>query len=271
MKKKAICNVQNRDNKCFLWSVLRYLHHDYIGVEFPVKTKHYSRIEAQNRVNINVFGYENKQFYPIYVSTGRHEELNLLLISEGEKQHYGLVTDRDKLLYNKTKHQHREHFCMHCLQAFSSKEVLTKHKENFLSINGKQAIQMPKKGSKVEFQDYHKQLPIPFVIYANFEVINEKVSGCQPNGEKSYTDKYQHHTACSYGYKLVCCYVDKHSKPEKIYRGEEPVNKFLHQMLEEVEYCKDTMRKHFKSDGQEISAIEWQELKNRLPSFFVHK
>ena len=26
-----------------------------------------------------------------------------------------------------------------------------------------------------------------------------------------------------------------------------------------------------KSDGQQISTIEWQELKNRFPSFFVHK
>ena len=26
MRKKAIINIQNRDNKCFLWSVLRYLH-----------------------------------------------------------------------------------------------------------------------------------------------------------------------------------------------------------------------------------------------------
>ena len=26
-----------------------------------------------------------------------------------------------------------------------------------------------------------------------------------------------------------------------------------------------------KSNGQEISTIEWQELKNRFPSFFVHK
>ena len=26
-----------------------------------------------------------------------------------------------------------------------------------------------------------------------------------------------------------------------------------------------------KSDRQEISTIEWQELKNRFPSFFVHK
>ena len=61
---------------------------DYTGVEFPISSKHYSRIEAQNKVNINVFGYENKQFLPIYISTGGYEELNVLLISDGEKQHY---------------------------------------------------------------------------------------------------------------------------------------------------------------------------------------
>ena len=37
-------------------------------------------------------------------------------------------------------------------------------------------------------------MPVPFFIYADFEAITEKVSGCQPNEEKSYTDKYQHHT-----------------------------------------------------------------------------
>ena len=51
-----------------------------------------------------------------------------------------------------------------------------------------------KKGSKVEFKDHHRQMPVPFFIYADFEAITEKVSGCQPNEEKSYTDKYQHHT-----------------------------------------------------------------------------
>ena len=29
-------------------------------------------------------------------------------------------------------------------------------------------------------------------------------------------------------------------------------------------------QEEFKSDGQEISTIEWQELKNRFPSFFVY-
>ena len=97
-------------------------------------------------------------------------------------------------MHNKTKHKDTKHFCMHCLQAFSSKEFLTKHKENCLSINGIQGIQVPKKGSKVEFKDHHRQMPVPFVIYADFAAINEKVSGCQSNEEKSYTDKYQHHT-----------------------------------------------------------------------------
>ena len=26
MKKKSIINMENKDNKCFLWSILRYLH-----------------------------------------------------------------------------------------------------------------------------------------------------------------------------------------------------------------------------------------------------
>ena len=121
------------------------------------------------------------------------------------------------------------------LQAFSSKEVLAKHMENCLSINGKQGIQMPKKGSKGQFQDHHRQMPVPFVVYAVFEAITGKVSGCQPNVEKSFTDKYQQNTACSYSYKLVCCYDDQCSKPVKIYSGEEPVKKFMHEMLKEVQ------------------------------------
>ena len=41
--------------------------------------------------------------------------------------------------------------------------------------------------------------------------------------------------SCSYGYKVVCCYDDKYTKPVKIYRGEE-VKKFMDEMLNEVQY-----------------------------------
>ena len=82
-------------------------------------------------------------------------------------------------------------------------------------INGEQAITMPQEGSRVQFENYHKQIPLPFVIYADFEAITDKVSGCQLNNAKSYTNKYQKHTSCSYGYKVVCCYDDKYSKPSR--------------------------------------------------------
>ena len=49
-------------------------------------------------------------------------------------------------------------------------------------VNGKQAIRMPKKGeSVVQFKNHQRQMPAPFVIYADFEAITEKIQGCEPN------------------------------------------------------------------------------------------
>ena len=65
---------------------------NYEGIEFPVATKHYCKIEGQNNININVL--ENKQFYPIYVCKQYNDNvLNLFLITEDEKQHYVLIKD----------------------------------------------------------------------------------------------------------------------------------------------------------------------------------
>ena len=55
----------------------------------------------------------------------------------------------------------------------------------------------------------------------------------------------QTHEDCGYGYKVVCCYDDKYSKYTRIYRGENAVYKFMEKMLEEVEYCKAVIKKHF--------------------------
>lgn len=119
-------------------------------------------------------------------------------------------------MFSKTKYKNKKYFCKSCLPCFSSEDVLTKDRANCLEINGAQAIKMPKSGSNVQFKNHHRQMPVPFVIYADFEAITEKVSSCQPKDFKSYTNKYQKHTACSYAYKLVCCYNDKYSKPVQI-------------------------------------------------------
>ena len=72
---------------------------------------------------------------------------------------------------------------------------------------------MPEKGEKVYFKNYHKQQWVPFVIYADFEASTKKVQGCRPNNDESYTEAYQTHEDCGYGYKVVCCYNDEYTKP----------------------------------------------------------
>ena len=187
-----------------------------------------------------------KQPYPIYVSKEKYQDhMELLLITKGENKHYVLIKDFNKFMYNQTKHGNKKHFCMYCLQCFSREDVLTEHIPNCIAFNGEQAIKMPEEGDEVYFKNHHKQLSAPFVIYADFEAITEKVDSCQPSDKKSYTEAYQKHTDCGYGYKVVCCYDDKYSKPVQIYRGENAVYKFMENMLEEVNWCKQTMEKHF--------------------------
>jgi len=146
---KGLGNMKNKDNECFRWCHIRHLNPhvqdkdpqrikqvdktfvnqlDYSGIEFPVEVKHYNRIEKQNEIRINVFSYENKQPFPIFLSKEKFDdELNLLLITENENKHYVLIKDFNRFMYNKTKQEHKNHFCMNCLQCFSSGEILNKH------------------------------------------------------------------------------------------------------------------------------------------------
>ena len=103
---KGLINIKNDDNECFRWCHIRHLNPqakypqsikkvdktfnenlNYSGIEFPITRKQYNKIEKQNVININVFGYEGKQPYPIYVSKEKNEDyLNLLLITENENK-----------------------------------------------------------------------------------------------------------------------------------------------------------------------------------------
>ena len=265
---KGLTNLQNKDNCCFAWCHVRHLHPqeknpqrikksdnafikdkivNYDGIEFPVTIKDYHKIEKMNSININVFCYEEYQIFPIYISKENFEDhMELLLITEGKTKHYVLIKDFNKLMYNQTKHESRKHFCMYCLQCFSSERVLNNHKENCIQLNGTQAVKMPTKDNSIlKFNNYHKQQPAPFVIYADFEALLQKVERGQPDNDGSYTEKFQRHIDCGSAYKVVCCYDDKYSKDICIYRGENAVHKFLEKMLEEVNYCKDIAKKEF--------------------------
>ena len=56
-------------------------------------------------------------------------------------------------LFHKTKNKNKW-FCKSCLQCFSSENVLIKHKEGCLSINGQQSVNLEK--GTIEFKNYFK-------------------------------------------------------------------------------------------------------------------
>ena len=103
-------------------------------------------------------GYENK-VYPLYISKKSYNEtLNLLLITEKEKSHYVFIKDFNRLMFSKTKHKDKKHFCISYLQNFSTKEIFNNHRKQCLLINGCQAVNY--KSGIIKFKNYGKQIPI---------------------------------------------------------------------------------------------------------------
>ena len=286
----GLINLQNKDDKCFQWCIVRHLNPrkkdpqritkddmefakklDFSGITFPVTRNQISRIEKQNKIYVNVYGYDAsiKYFFPIYPTKPHNVEpnkiINLLHIEDEITDHFVYIKDFNRLMSNFTKHKGKKHFCPGCLQCFYSTDSLAKHRVNCLAINGVQAIVMPEKYKDkngvertpcVYFKNHHNSLPVPFSIYADFECITEKISGCQPPPMKkpkkgrppeirSYTEKYQMHKACSFGYKVVCHYDEKYSSNLVIYRGEDCIEKFMKCMFEEVKNCQRIIREHF--------------------------
>ena len=83
-------------------------------------------------------------------------------------------------MFHKTKNKNKKWFCSSCLQCFSSKNVLIKHKENCLNINSKQSVKLEK--GIIEFENYFKKIPVPFKISVDFE--------CNLRGVEIYEGSY---------------------------------------------------------------------------------
>ena len=115
-----------------------------------------------------MFGYENKLVFPIYISNQTFKSsIDLLLLFNDYQSHYVYIKDFNIFMFHKTKNKNKKWFCKSCLQCFSNERVLRKHKEDCLSIDGQQSINLEK--GTIEFKNFCKQLPVPFKIYVDFE------------------------------------------------------------------------------------------------------
>ena len=259
--RKGLINIKNNDQKCFLWCHVRHINPvkehpgrikktdrnfannlNYDGIESPVQEKDFSKIEVQNKICVNVFGYENKLVFPVFISDQTFKSsIDLLLLLNDDQSHYVYIKDFNRFLFHKTKNKSKKWFCKRFLQCFSSENVLIKHKEDCLSISGQQSINLGK--GTIEFKNYFKQLPVPFKIYADFK-FNLKNVECY---EGTYTKKYHEHVSCSYAFKVVCI-DDRFVKSIVVYRGENAAYKFIKAILEERKYRKKIMKDQFNKN-----------------------
>ena len=84
-----------------------------LKTKFPVKITDIHKIKKKHKnfIGISVFGYENKENHPIYVSKKCCEEkrVDLLLIGEGKKQ-YVLIKDFNTFMYDHSLHRGKKYF-----------------------------------------------------------------------------------------------------------------------------------------------------------------
>ena len=122
-KKKGLINIKKNDQKCFLWCHVKHINPakehpariekidkqipcnlNYDGIEFPVQEKDFNKIEIQNNICIDVFGYENKLVFPVYISDQTlKSSVDLLLLINDDQSPYVYIKDFNTLCFIKQK------------------------------------------------------------------------------------------------------------------------------------------------------------------------
>ena len=68
---------------------------------------------------------------------------------------------------------------MNCLQRFTQELSRDQH-QAYCEDNESVSVEMPKQGSTVEFKDGQNKFKVPFIMYADFELILEPMGPVEP-------------------------------------------------------------------------------------------
>lgn len=176
----------------------RYLENDGLngeGMEFPVNVSQIGHLEKQNEgLAINVFGWEDGGLSILRISgqSKAFPRINLMLIMDEEKSHYCWIKNLGRFLQGKTKTENQP-----------NEKVLENHQELCEGVNGRPTrIEMPDRGSTLKFENWQKRQKVPYVIYADFESVIEKL----PEGKRERTEKMEktaRHVPRDYAYTVV--------------------------------------------------------------------
>ena len=266
--KKAVINIKNTDEKCFLWSVIAGLYgdlhnknHERVshyteyekefnlrGISFPMALKDIPKFERQNNVSVSVYGYQDgkndqKGFvYALKVSKEVNERhVNLLLISNDETNHYCYIKDFNRLVSSQYSNQNNKtYFCRFCLHGFSRS-----YTSKDLSQHRRSDEEMKKKLKEHEescFAFAAQRIEFPEDPIVKFKNIKHQLAApfvVYADFESilrnlSDGNKYQEHIACSYAYHIVSNVPGIEFDIRGPYIGVDAVEKFLDNLQEDL-------------------------------------
>ena len=200
-------------------------NYDWSGLEFPVSIKDIGVFETKNNVSVDVLAVEGRDIYIHRKDRQTGREINLLLISEGGIRHYIAIKSLSRLLSSSnSKHKCKQSFCNNCLQGFAQELRRVQH-YGYCINNEMVRVEIPRKGSAVESYNGQNQFIVPFMMYADFEVILELIQGPSQDPEESYTKKVNQHIPSGYCVYSKFAYGEV-KDPFKLYRGKDCVEKF---------------------------------------------
>lgn len=250
--KKAIINVQNADNRCFMWAVLSALHpvrdHAYrianyesyvdslnfTGIAFPVKLLDVAKFEKLNNgISVNIYGLtESFKVYPLIITEEEKEQhIDLIYLTTATTSHYAWIKDLARLVLRQYWHYNSKPLiCRRCLQGFTTKLILQNHQ---LSCKEREAVRVVMPNDEwISFKHIKHTQRVPFVIYADFESLTRPIESCQPSPNGPYTEAYQKHEPVSFCYYVVS--ATGIFKEPYVYRGPDAGKIFIEKIKEEA-------------------------------------
>lgn len=258
--KKAIINIKNEDNKCFLYCVLcalktpnshpervsnykdRMTELKYKEEDMPICINKIIYFEKRNNLRINLYGLaddKQKSIIPLYVSSNREQTeyplVHLFYYKQGDKAHYCYIKDINRLLgKDGVKHFTCPICCEFQSHGTGGENAMEKHMS--YCISG-QKVEMPKIKDEIKFSHFNNINECPIRIYADFQTFNDKsMSYNSKNGKSTFNTG---HKPASFKILVVSdIEIDGYEKVNKyysksiIYKGEDCDVVFVRQIQE---------------------------------------
>lgn len=212
------------ENQCFKFSILgkplldaginvnnirNYYRYVYINnrynwgcIDFPVTIESVGVFEKHNGMSINIYGVSMNNVYPLKVTRNRKADHRDILYYN---QHYCWIKNFDRLVSTQVykSKKVRLFVCRQCFKRFYKQNLLLEHEilcstEELYKNGGGHGLKpfQTLKGADekiIYFKNYHRQLQIPYVIYADIKLKFNKENTCIQNPELSYVQSLGHY------------------------------------------------------------------------------